>query len=409
MGYDSVAFPFVLDFSKSPMKIYVEDLDAIPLRNRVRVLRSTDPDPINRLKWSLLVAHYELSAEYVDLSSVSFYEAPSRVTNFHCKYSMAFDEPVHIESGFYVIPGFVNFAINRSGTVKSLIRDRYLKPGIGPYGYPQVPIYDADKGRWRNVGIHILLARTFIDNPIPWDKPIINHKDGDKLNMDLSNLEWVSYLENVNHAVETGLSSDSHKCRVFDHITGIETEYPSLVKAYKAIGSKLSIHRNYFKAGGVVYPELYLGRYEFRIGDDRTEWYYTTPERRFNRPKAVPPFEVKNMRTGEIITSESLSFLAKSIGLNRTLVSNVLYSPDPFQINGYQVREKSSDPWPENPLSYVHKNPDVRIGITNVITGEVSVLESLAKACRFLNADKKTVRKRLETGELLNKWKICKL
>lgn len=51
--------------------------------------------------------------------------------------------------------------------------------------------------------LHRIVAKAFIPNPD--DKPAVNHKDGDKGNNDVSNLEWVTYKENYDHAVKTGL------------------------------------------------------------------------------------------------------------------------------------------------------------------------------------------------------------
>ncbi|MDB4340066.1 HNH endonuclease [Crocinitomicaceae bacterium] len=50
---------------------------------------------------------------------------------------------------------------------------------------------------------HRLVAYAFIENPE--SKPCVNHIDGNKLNNDLSNLEWVSYSENASHAYDLGL------------------------------------------------------------------------------------------------------------------------------------------------------------------------------------------------------------
>ena len=56
----------------------------------------------------------------------------------------------------------------------------------------------------QNLMVHRLVAIAFLPNPD--DKDQVNHKDGNKRNNCLSNLEWATQFENMQHAVATGLS-----------------------------------------------------------------------------------------------------------------------------------------------------------------------------------------------------------
>lgn len=56
----------------------------------------------------------------------------------------------------------------------------------------------------KKCAISRLVATAFIKNPE--NKPFVNHKDGDRLNNHVSNLEWVTAVENMKHSQDTGLS-----------------------------------------------------------------------------------------------------------------------------------------------------------------------------------------------------------
>lgn len=64
-------------------------------------------------------------------------------------------------------------------------------------------IVDKDWSDKKDMRIHRLVAMTFIVNT--YNKPHINHKDGNPLNNVVDNLEWCTHSENMQHAHDTGL------------------------------------------------------------------------------------------------------------------------------------------------------------------------------------------------------------
>ena len=65
-------------------------------------------------------------------------------------------------------------------------------------GYSKIELYHNGKGYKQRV--HRLVAKTFIPNPE--NKPQVNHIDFNLKNNSIDNLEWVTNLENVSHALK---------------------------------------------------------------------------------------------------------------------------------------------------------------------------------------------------------------
>ena len=83
--------------------------------------------------------------------------------------------------------------------VKYRVRERILSPTIA-FGYPKVVLNVNTKKRWAFV--HRLVAEAFIPNPDK--KREVNHKDMNRMNCVLSNLEWTTSSENKRHARKNG-------------------------------------------------------------------------------------------------------------------------------------------------------------------------------------------------------------
>lgn len=91
-------------------------------------------------------------------------------------------------------PELDKYLVSNTGEIKHKRTNRILN-GSKVNGYRFV-LLNRDDGTKRNCLVHRLVAETFLENPEK--KPVVNHKDTNILNNHLSNLEWVTYKENLN-------------------------------------------------------------------------------------------------------------------------------------------------------------------------------------------------------------------
>ena len=98
------------------------------------------------------------------------------------------------------------YAVTTDGRVwsypgKNGRRSRFLLPYLDTRGYDTVSLHR--DGQRKIMSVHRLVALTFI--PLIEGKPHVNHMDGNKSNNTVENLEWVTLLENLQHARALGL------------------------------------------------------------------------------------------------------------------------------------------------------------------------------------------------------------
>ena len=94
------------------------------------------------------------------------------------------------------------YEVSNKGNIRNHITGKLIKTSINRDGYQKFNL--CINGKKYTKTIHRLVALAFIDNP--YDKPLVNHKDGNKLNCEDSNLEWATSKENMQHAIQTGLA-----------------------------------------------------------------------------------------------------------------------------------------------------------------------------------------------------------
>ena len=131
------------------------------------------------------------------------------------------------------------YMISNFGRIYSVYSNVFLTGCSNGKGYQTVLLSDTDNIRTRKY-IHRLVASEFIDNPT--DLPEVNHKDEDKENNNINNLEWCTKLYNMNYGTRNKRVSDKLINNIYtskpviavEIETGIVLEFKSIKDAKRS-------------------------------------------------------------------------------------------------------------------------------------------------------------------------------
>ena len=105
------------------------------------------------------------------------------------------------------------YGITTEGDVYSYKKKMFLTPKDNGSGYMQVQLFKDGKGK--NYKIHRLVAEAYLPNPE--NLPQINHKDENKTNNCLQNLEWCDAKYNTNYGTRNKKVSNSLKKAILQY------------------------------------------------------------------------------------------------------------------------------------------------------------------------------------------------
>lgn len=146
-----------------------------------------------------------------------------------------------------VVGAETHYLISNLGRLKSIKKDgsTYLRKPSSRSGYYRTRL--SVNNNIMQETIHRLVAKAFIPNPE--NKPVINHKNSNRLDNRVENLEWCTQAENLAHAISVG----NLKLRGKDNANSILTEadvlqireeFDKKQNGYKAIADKYGVHRD---------------------------------------------------------------------------------------------------------------------------------------------------------------------
>lgn len=109
-------------------------------------------------------------------------------------------------------PIYTRYKISTCGKVYDTLKERFLKSRVNDNGYVLVSLYLGYK-KTKSYRVHRLVAETFLKDSKYYGLDV-NHKDGNKQNNNLDNLEWCTRSYNIIHAKDNGLNTSRGETHV---------------------------------------------------------------------------------------------------------------------------------------------------------------------------------------------------
>lgn len=241
--------------------------------------------------------------------------------------------------------------------------------------------------------LHRLISLAFIPLDGIRDRFYVNHIDGNKLNFDIKNLEWVTYKENRNHAVEAGLCVQSVRLMAIDIYTGERRKFPSLQAAARSlnfhafdISKAISAYRGQGKI--ICPPWLFLEE------GDKIPTSFIKIQKRVV-PMGLRWFTVENNSNLKYISG--VGNLIKEVGSRETVVEKTQEHYSTFEVSGYRVKEVYRQ---DVPIEEYKREDEKRGGkvqkairVTTLSSGVVTTYPSTDHFATLVGAKRKTIQR----------------
>lgn len=166
------------------------------------------------------------------------------------------------------IPDFAKYEVSDTGLIRNKGSQQIRVPDVNSRGYDRLRVQK--KNEYVRIMVHRAVAKAFIPNP--FNKPCVDHIDGNPRNNNLSNLRWTTHSENM-------LNTKMKKNKTITH-------YKNIAKQGKKFRWKVCVNGQIHRSDKTynTEEEAYI---DFLLNIKKLSEYISTPPARQDEP--VPP------------------------------------------------------------------------------------------------------------------------
>lgn len=305
--------------------------------------------------------------------------------------------------GYYSIPWHIGYFINKEYEVIIPSKKEICKVTTpdGARDYPKITrlpeLYSSFKNCWHTRQFHRLICLTFLPIPDFNERILVNHKDGNKLNYNLSNLEWSTYSENRQYAIANDLCVQSVKVRALDTRNNKKYLFNSLQEAARIT------KRHAWDIKKAI--DAYSSSKQIRLHP----WIFTSYEEEL--PRSYKRLE--NKKTGftyfKVVKDGEVKYIRGVRSLSRYVKSDMilpLTNSDNFCFRGFNVSRVCIEDIPQdivNSFKEAYANvggsKPMAIKVTDLNTNQISTFDNTLEFALKIGANKKTIQKSMSMNQ----------
>lgn len=294
--------------------------------------------------------------------------------------------------GYSHVPKNERLLINRKGRIidlRSMMSLLVLKEDTAKYVYPVVNVIGQG-----TLHVHRLLAETFIPVDDPTGKLTVNHKDGDKTNYDLNNLEWVSRSENILHAYEHGLRGDGKAVLCRNDESNEVKRFMSVADCARHLNATATVIRNFIKS---KVPYLFDNVYELVYEGDN--WRGISTE---NMVRVKPASPAVSCLTGNtLMTFDSSESAGRYLGISESTILKQIHThnENPYKDFRFFRRNEMTSRFEDEVYiagSFKDVKPSTKrkpIVVEDLNTGHVTEWENATAFAKVVGINRSTIQK----------------